>query len=66
MQGIRTAIDELPGTTEPLPAVLAHTYRQIAKKHGAPQAAEFLLMLVANLSDQERATAARIILTSET
>jgi hypothetical protein len=66
MQGIRTAVDELPGTTEPLPAVLAHTYAQIAKKHGAPQAAEFLLMLVANLGDQERATAARIILTSET
>lgn len=66
MQGIRTAVDELPGITEPLPAVLTQTYRQIAKKHGAPQAAEFLLMLVANLGDQERASAARIILTSET
>lgn len=66
MQGIRTAVDDLPGTTDPLPAVLAHTYSQIAKKHGASQAAEFLLMLVANLGDQERATAARIILTSET
>lgn len=65
MQGIRTAMDELPGTTDPLTAVLAHTYSQIAKKHGAPQAAEFLLMLVVNLGDEDRAIAARIILTDE-
>lgn len=66
MQGMRTAMEELPGTNDPLPAVLAHIYSQIAKKHGAPQAAEFLLMLVANLGDEDRATAARTILTSET
>lgn len=65
MQGIRTAVDELPGTTNPLPAVLAHTYTQISKKHGAPQAAEFLLMLVANLGDEDKATAARVVLMSE-
>ena len=66
MQGMRTAVDELPGTADPLPAVLAHSYSQMAEKHGAPQAAEVLLMLVANLGDEDRATAARIILTSET
>ena len=44
MQGIRTAVDELPGTLDPLPAVLAAMYREIAEKHGAPQAAEFLLI----------------------
>jgi tetratricopeptide (TPR) repeat protein len=65
MQGIRAAMDELPGTIDPLAAVLAYTYGQISERHGAPQAAEFLLMLVANLSDDDRATAARIILTSE-
>lgn len=66
MQGIRKAMDELPGTNDPLPAVLARTYSQIAEKHGAPQAAEFLLMLVANLADEDRAAAARTILTSKT
>lgn len=66
MQGIRTAVDELPGTIDPLPAVLAQTHKEIAKKHGSPQAAEFLLMLVASLGDEDRSAAARIILTSET
>lgn len=64
MQGIRIAVEELPGTVDPLPAVLARTYPQIAEKHGAPRAAEFLLMLVKNLREEDRAAAARIILTS--
>lgn len=64
IQGIRTAAEELPGIADPLPAVLARTYAQIAEKHGAPQAAEFLIMLVTNLGEEDRVTAARIILTS--
>jgi len=65
IQGIRTAAEELPGIADPLPAVLARTYAQIAEKHGAPQAAEFLIMLVTNLGEEDRVTAARIILTSK-
>lgn len=65
MQGIRTGVEELPGTVDPLPAVLTRTYAQIAEKHGAPQAAEFLLMLVTNLVEEDRLEAARIILTSK-
>jgi hypothetical protein len=64
MQGIRTAVEELPGTVDPLPVVLARTYTQISEKHGAPRAAEFLLMLVANLGEEDRVDAARIILTN--
>ncbi|QIX27061.1 hypothetical protein ncot_10985 [Nocardioides sp. JQ2195] len=65
MQGIRTALDELPGAADPLRTVLTRIYGQIAEKHGAPQAAEFLLMLVANLEEEDRVTAAGIILTSK-
>lgn len=65
LQGIRTAVEELPGTVDPLPVVLARTYSQIAKKHGAPRAAEFLLMLVTKLAEEDRVDAARIILTSK-
>ncbi|QDP95395.1 hypothetical protein FOE78_05225 [Microlunatus elymi] len=65
MQGIRDAMDELTGVLDPLPAVLARTYIQIAKKHGAPRAAEFLLMLVRNLSEEDRIDAVRIIFTSK-
>lgn len=65
MQGIRTAVEELPGIADPLPAVLTRTYIQAAEKHGAPRAAEFLLMLVANLTEEDRVDAARIILTSK-
>ena len=65
MQGIRTALEELPGTLDPLPVVLASTYTQIAKKHGAPRAAEFLLMLVTNLAEADRVDAVRTILTSK-
>ena len=64
MQGIRTAVEELPGTVDPLPAILARTYTEIAENHGAPQAAEFLLMLVANMGEEDRAVAARVILMS--
>lgn len=64
MQGIRTAVEELPGTVDPLAAVLARKYTQIAEQHGAPQAAEFLLMLVTNLGEEDRAAAARVILMS--
>lgn len=64
MNGFRTAMEELPGIAEPLPVVLHRVYRQIATTHGAPQAAEFLLMLVTNLGDEDRAAAARVILTS--
>lgn len=59
-----TAVEELPGTVDPLPAILARTYTEIAEKHGAPQAAEFLLMLVANMGEEDRAVAARVILMS--
>jgi tetratricopeptide (TPR) repeat protein len=64
VEGIRVAVKELPGTVDPLPAVLARMYTQMAGKHGASQAAEFLLMLVMNLSDEDRSTAARVFLTS--
>jgi hypothetical protein len=37
-------------------------YAAFAEKHGAPQAAEFILMLVANLGDEDRLAAANIIL----
>lgn len=65
MQGIRTAAAELDGIVDPFPAVLTSTYAQISAKHGAPRAAEFLLMLVTNLAEEDRVTAARIILTSK-
>lgn len=65
LQGIRIAVEEQPGTVDPLPEILSGTYAKIAQKHGAPQAAEFLLMLVANLGQEDRITAARIILTSK-
>lgn len=42
--------------------VLARTYTQMTEKHGAPGAAEILLMLVVNLGEEDRVTAARIIL----
>ncbi len=64
MQGIRTALEDLPGTENPLSAVLEQTYERIALKHGAPQAAEFILMLVAQLDEEDRITAARVILTT--
>lgn len=64
MDGIRAALVDLPGTTDPLRPVLARTYSQIAERHGAPQAAEFILMLVKNLREEDRMCAARIILTN--
>jgi len=64
VQGMRTAAEGLPGIADPLPAVLAQIYAEIGKKHGAPQAAEFLLMLVKNLDEEDRVTAAQIILTN--
>jgi len=65
MKGIRTAVEDLPGTADPLHPVLARTYSQIAEKHGAPRAAEFVLMLVKNLAEDDRITAANIILTTD-
>lgn len=64
VQGIRTALEELPETRDPLPGVLARLYAQISEQHGAPQAAEFLLLLVAQLGEADRTTAARVILTA--
>ncbi len=64
MQGIRTALEDLPGTTNPLSTVLEKTYARTALKHGAPQAAEFIVMLVAQLDEEDRVTAARVILTT--
>lgn len=43
MQGIRAAMGTNCPAPPTQPAVLAHAYTQIAEKHGAPQAAEFLL-----------------------
>lgn len=64
MQGIRAATTELPGTTDPLRAVIKRIFVAISEKHGASQAAEFVLMLVANLDEADRLTAAEAILTS--
>ncbi|NHA01688.1 hypothetical protein G5V59_23420 [Nocardioides sp. W3-2-3] len=54
----------MPGTADPLPSVLAHAYAEIAEKHGAPRAAQFLLMLVAGMGEEDRTIAARTILMS--
>ncbi|MBD7999549.1 PIN domain-containing protein [Oerskovia gallyi] len=64
MQGIRAATTELPGTTDPLRAVIERIFVVISEKHGASQAAEIVLMLVANLDESDRLTAAEAILTS--
>jgi hypothetical protein len=64
MQGIRAATAELPGTTDPLRAVIERIFTVISEKHGAPQAAEFVLMLVANLEEKDRITTAEVILTT--
>jgi tetratricopeptide (TPR) repeat protein len=64
MQGIRAATAELPGTTDPLRTVIERIFAPISEKHGASQAAEFVMMLVANLDETDRLTAAEAILTS--
>ncbi|MGC5165396.1 PIN domain-containing protein [Luteimicrobium sp. DT211] len=64
MQGIRTATTELPGVTDPLRTVIERIFAAISEKHGASQAAEFIMMLVANLDETDRLTAAEAILTS--
>ncbi|WP_157516442.1 PIN domain-containing protein [Oerskovia enterophila] len=64
MQGIRAATPELPGTTDPLRTVIDRIFAVLSEKHGASQAAEFVMMLVANLDDSDRNTAAEAILTS--
>ncbi|WP_139230170.1 PIN domain-containing protein [Nocardioides terrae] len=64
MQGIRAATAELPGTTDPLRAVIERIFIVISEKHGAPQAAEFVLMLVANLEEKDRITTVEVILTT--
>lgn len=64
MQGIRAAVAELPGTTDPLRAVIEQIFAAISEKHGAAQAAEVVLMLVANLEEADRITTAEAILTS--
>lgn len=66
MQGIRAATAELPGTTDPLRVVIERIFAVISEKHGAPQAAEFALMLVANLEEKDRITTAEVILTTGT
>jgi len=65
LQGIRAATAELPGITDPLRAVMERIFAVISEKHGAPQAAEFLLMLVANLDEKDRITTAEVILTTD-
>ncbi|WIM69157.1 PIN domain-containing protein [Corynebacterium suedekumii] len=62
VQGIRGAIQDLPEIDDPLPEVMALTYARIAEKHGTPSAAEFLLMLVKNLDEEDRITATKVIL----
>lgn len=64
MQGIRAATAEAPGMTDPLRAVIERIFAVISEKHGAPQAAEFVLMLVANLDEKDRVTTAEVILTT--
>ena len=64
MQGIRAATAELDGMTDPLPAVIERIFTVISENHGAPQAAEFVLMLVANLEEKDRITTAEVILTT--
>lgn len=64
MQGIRAATAELPGTADPLRAVIERVFTVISEKHGAPQAAEFVLMLVANLEENDRITTVEVILTT--
>lgn len=65
IEGIRATIEGLPGIVDPLSTVFARTYAQMAEKHGAAQAAEFLLMLATNLCEEDKALAARAILTSK-
>lgn len=64
MQGIRAATAELPGTIDPLRTVIERIFTVISEKHGAPQAAELVLMLVANLDEKDRLAAAEVILTT--
>lgn len=64
MQGIRAATAELPGMTDPLRAVIERIFAVISEKHGAPQASEFVLMLVASLDETDRITTVEAILTS--
>jgi hypothetical protein len=63
MQGIRAATAELPGMTDPFRAVIEQILAVISEKHGAPQAAEFVLMLVAHLDEKDRVTTTGVILT---
>lgn len=64
MDGIRNAVAGSPEIEDPLRPVLTRTYSQMAERHGAAQAAEFILMLVKNLPEKDRMMAANIILTT--
>ena len=64
MQGVRAAMTEMPGTIDPLRAVIEQIFVAISEKHSASQASEFVLMLVASLDESDRLTAAEAILTS--
>lgn len=65
VKGIRGAIKNLPDIEDPFSEVIALIYAQIAEKHGTPSAAEFLLMLVKNLDEEDRITATKVILTGD-
>lgn len=50
---------------DPLRRVLQDILTLVASHHGAPAAAEFVLMLVASLAPEDRNLAANVILTSD-
>jgi hypothetical protein len=63
MTGIRGAVAGAE-IVDPLRPVVEDIYRQVAARHGVPAAAEFILILVARLEQDDRSSAANVILLS--
>lgn len=65
LTGMRAALEERPGVTDPLESVLRTVHGELCDRHGHTWAASSLLLLVEHLGPQDRALAARIVLTHD-
>lgn len=65
INGVRQGTIERPELLDPLEPVLRHMHTRLVERHGHATAAPLLLSLVQHGSEEDRGTAARIILSAE-
>jgi hypothetical protein len=65
LAGVREGIRELTEVEDPLRSVLSSQYRNLAERYGHPAAAQLLLALVRLAPEEDRRTAAHVILTTQ-